>query len=272
MLEDNQNVIVTGSILHLAPITGNNSDGSPIIGAARDVGTIEVLNPTLNNTTVTLKDSRSGNKITVASRNVESSESYQITAANMSLENLKHVFGADSVQTYSQSSTALTNVVHTLFPDSVLHLHDNSGNFLYDIASVQSVGTFSAGVDFSTNTADLKLGFVKLLNTTNIASIGVTANVNFTPNAIAASYRLVYPQTNPSQRVLCWIYWPGDDADALLLRDHVEAEITPDTPQFNDSDFSKAKFTLTITANLSNLTRPAGRFLKPRGTLPPRTY
>lgn len=272
MLEGNQNLIVTGSILHIAAISGYNSDGTPIAGPARDIGTIEVLNPSLSNSTVTLKDSRSGNKVTLSTRNVESSESYQITAANMSLENLKHVFGADAVQSYAQSATPLTGVVHTIHPDSLLHLHDNSGNFLYDVASVQSIGTQTAGTDFTTNSAELKMGFVRMLNTANILSIGQTAAVSFTPNAISGS-RLVYPHTQGGGiKVLCWIYWPGDDADSLLLRDHVEAEITPDTPAFSDSDYSKAKFTLTIGANLANSTRPAGRLLKPRGTLPPRTY
>jgi hypothetical protein len=270
MVENGQQLLVSGSILHIARI--DESVVPAVVGPPRDVGTIEVLNPALASTTIQLFDARGGRRSKIAERAIDIAETAEILCSNMSLENLVYTFGADAVQTYSQSATPLVGVNHYVYPDSILHLHDNSGNYLYNIASIQSIGTLVAGTDYLVTPEGLKMGFVKMLPAAAIAAGGATLAVSFTPTAVTSAARWFAPQTSVSAKVEAWIYWTADDYGTLQLRDHVKATITPANPDFKSTDFSQMRFTLAIVSDLTNTTRPAGRFVQPIGALPPRTF
>lgn len=267
---NNQQLLVSGSVLMVAPI--DKSVVPNTVGAWRDVGTIQVANPNPGATKIQLKDARGGRLLLVDERNIEYTEAYEITCSNMSLENLIYIFGANAVQTFSQSATQQSSVAHTVFPDSYLRLHDASGNYFYNIASVQSIGSLVLGTDFTTNANDLKMGRVKILpGASGVSSSGTSLNVTFTPTAISGQ-RYFNPQTAGIAYVEIAIFWTSDDWTTIQLRDHVTATITPAQPEFKDSDYSSMKFNLSIVSDPTNAARPAGRVLQPIGAIPARTY
>jgi hypothetical protein len=265
MVENGQQLLVTGSVMHIARIDETTSPAT--VGAARDVGTITVVNPAVAADKIELFDSRGGRRAKISERTLAINETAEVLCSNMTLENLAFTFGGDAVQAYTQSSTPLTGVNHNVFPDSILHLHDNSGNYLYNITAVASIGTLVAGTDYTTTPELLKMGCVKI-------AAGVTAGVMavaFTPGAITGQ-RYFNPQKAGSVKVELWLYWTADDWATLYLRDHVQATISPANPEFKDTDYSQMRFTLAIISNLANTSRPAGRFLNPIGTVPPKTF
>lgn len=268
MIENGQQLITTGSILHLAKI--DESVVPSVVGPARDVGTITVVNPTMGSDAIELFDARGGRRARTSRRVLNVNESAEIMCANMSLDNLLYTFGSDVVQTYSQSATPLVNVQHYAYPDSVLHLHDNSGNYLYNIASIQSIGALVNGTDYVVTPEGLKMGFVRMLPAASLAAGGANVNVSFTPTAITGA-RWFAPQKQPTAKCEAWIYWTSDDYATIQLRDHVQVFVSPANPEFSETDFSKMRFTINVISNLANTTRPAGRFVHPIGAIPGRT-
>lgn len=274
-LDNGQQLITTGSILHLAridPVTG-------LVGAARDVGTVTVLNPNVSSTSIRLFDSRGGKRVLIAERNTEFNETYEVTCSNITPENLAYLFGAQSVGAYTQAATALTGVTHTMFPNSVLHLHDNSGNYMYDIASIQTVkagattltlnGGLGPDVYYDANT--LKMGYIKLGSNVALLAAGVSGTVDFTPNAISGN-RFFNPQTAGVAKAEAWIYWTADGYQTLYLRDKLTVNINPASPELRDADFSNIKFNLSVVSNTATPSSPAGRFLMPVGGVPNFTF
>lgn len=268
MIENGQQLITTGSILHLARI--DETVIPAVTGPARDVGTVTVVNPTVASDAIELFDARGGRRSRISRRVLNVNETAEIMCANMSLDNLLYTFGADVVQTYTQSATPLVAVQHYAYPDSKLHLHDNSGNYLYDIASIQSIGTLVNGTDYVVTPEGLKMGYVTILPTASLAAGGANVNVSFTPNAISGA-RWFAPQKQPTAKCEAWIYWTSDDYKTIYLRDHVQVFVSPANPEFSETDFSKMRFTISVINNLANTTRPAGRFVHPVGTVPGRT-
>jgi hypothetical protein len=270
-LENGQQLITTGSVLHLAridPTTG-------IVGPARDVGTVQVLNPNVSSTSIRLFDSRGGKRVLIAERNTEFSETYEITCSNITPENLALLFGASSVSEYTQAATPLTGIDHTVYPNSVVHLHDASGNYMYDIASIQQVKvggtTLTAGTDYIVDANNLKMGFFKMNAPASVTAGGVMADIDFTPNAITGK-RTFNPQTAGVASCEAWVYWTADGYDTLYLRDHLTVNINPASPELRDADFSSIKFNLSVVSNSATPARPAGRFVMPKGGLPPFTF
>lgn len=276
MREDNQQLIVTGNILHVARI-----DAAGVVGPWRDVGTITVMNPAVAATSISLFDSRGGKRLRIASRVTEYAETYgDVSCSNMSIDNLAFTFGADAIIEYTQAATPLVDVVHRAFPDSILPLTDNSGNFLYDVASVQTISTQAipatplvAGVHYDANPNFLRMGYVKMLPAAPLAAGGENVLVDFTPNAIAGR-RVFNPHTAGVAKVEARIFWTSDDYKTLQVRDHFQAEITPANPEFRDTDFSNMKFNIAVLSTQKVAGRPAGRFIMPvsEGGLPNRTY
>jgi hypothetical protein len=268
MIENNQQLLVTGSILHLARI--DESVVPAVVGPARDVGTITVVNPGMASDAIELFDARGGRRSRISRRILNVNETAEVMCSNLSLDNLAFTFGADAVQTYTQSATPLTGVSHYVYPDSKLHLHDNSGNYLYPITSVQSIGTLVNGTDFVVTPEGLKMGYVTILPTSAVAAAGATLNVSFTPAAVSGA-RWFAPQKQPSAKCEAWIYWTSDDYQTVMLRDHVQVYVTPANAEFSETDYSKMRLNIAVISNLANTTRPAGRFVHPVGAIPNRT-
>lgn len=273
MLDQNQQLIVTGNILHLArvdPITG-------LVNAARDVGTVQVLNPNTGVQDINLFDSRGGTRNRIARRVTEFSETYEVTCSNMTPDNLAYVFGADAATTYTQSATPLTSIAHTGWAESVVWLHDASGNYLYDIASVESVKvgatTLVAGTDYVADAVNLKMGFIRLKSPSGggaLAAPGATGTaitISFTPNAVTGR-RVFNPQTAGVATVEGKIFWTSDGYQTLHIRDTFRANMSPSSPEFRDTDFSNLKFNLSIIGNNATPSQPAGRMVMPVGGLP----
>jgi hypothetical protein len=273
MLDQNQQLIVTGSILHLArvdPITA-------LVGAARDVGTITVLNPNTAVQDINLFDSRGGTRIRIARRVTEFTETYEVTCSNMTPDNLAYVFGADAVTTYTQSATPLTGVAHTGWAESVLWLHDASGNYLYDIASVENVKvgatTLVAGTDYVADPTMLKCGYIRLKTPSGGGALavpgatGTAITVSFTPNAVSGR-RVFNPHTAGVAAAEARILWTSDGYGTVQVRDTLRVNISPAQPEFRDTDFSNLKFTMSVVSNNVTPSAPAGRFLMPVGGLP----
>lgn len=265
MIENGQQLIVSGSVMHIARI--DETVTPAVVGAARDVGTITVVNPAVASDTIELFDSRSGRRTKIAQKTLSINETAEVLCSNMSLDNLAYTFGGDAVQAYTQSATPLTAIQHAVFPDSILHLHDNSGNYLYNITSVQSIGALVAGTDYIVTPELLKMGCVKIAATVTAGNMAVA----FTPGAVTGA-RYFNPQKAGSAKVELWIYWPSDDWQTLYLRDHVQAILTPANPEFRDTDYSQMRFNLAIISNLANTSRPAGRFVHPLGAIAPKTF
>lgn len=275
MIENRQQLLVTGSILHLSRWT--ETDGVRTYGAQRDVGTITVVNPNSAATSIQLFDARGGTRREIARRITEYSETYEFTASNMSLDNLAAIFGAQAVTSYTQSGTAVVDQAgYTAFPNSVIHLKDASGNYLYNIASIQAVKvgvtTLVAGTDYTVDPNWLKMGYFRINAPAGVVAAGTAITVSYTPTAITNELRVFNPHTAGVPNVEAWIYWTSDDYGTIMLRDHVDATLQPAALEFKDADFSSMRFTITIKSTPTVAGRPAGRFLQPVGGLAPTSY
>jgi hypothetical protein len=259
-LENNQQLITSGSILWLAridPITA-------LVGLFRDVGTIQVANPNTQSNSISLFDSRGGTRIQVARRTTEFTESYEVTCANMTPENLAFTFGAKAVEDYSQAASPIT-ATHDIGPDAIIPLHDSSGNYYYDLGVV-TIATWVLGTDYLYDATLAKLGCIKTLNTAN--TVVGTKSITFTPNALTTAKRVFNPHTAGVAKCEAKIFWTADGYDYILVRDSLQVEVTPAVPEFRDTDFSNMRFTLNVVSNNTNATRPAGRVVFARGGLP----
>lgn len=271
-IENGQDLITTGSIVHLARILDETTTPRTM-GPCRDLGTVNVINPDVGSDQIELFDSRSGLRVRTSQRVTQWNESYEVNCANMSLDNLAFIFGAQSVDTYSQAATPLTGITHTVFPDSILHLHDNSGNFFYNIASVQSIGSLVAGTDFTTTPEGLKMGYVYIKPAASgVSASGTNLAVAFTPTAISAANRVFLPHKAGIAKCQAWVYWNAENYSDIRLRDTIDVNVTPAGAEFNDGDYSRIRLRLQVLSNPRNTTMPGGRYLKPVGSLASQSY
>jgi hypothetical protein len=267
LLEGNQQLLVSGSILHVAKV----DPATNIAQAARDIGTITVLNPNTSVQDISLFDSRGGTRTQISRRVTQFGEAYEVSFNNMTPENLAYIFGADSVTEYAQTATPITGVSHLVFKDSILHLKDNSGNYIYNVASVQSIGTLVANTDYIADPNLLKMGCVRITTAPVIAAAGAAMNVAFTPTAVSGR-RTFNPQTAGTALVEAWVYWTSDGYQTIQVRDHFRATITPAQPEYRDENYSAGRFTLQVINDNTTPSRPAGRWIMPVGSVPNFTF
>jgi hypothetical protein len=265
---DNQRLFQGGSKILLAAADSTWAQ----TGGWRDIGTVDILNPKIEQTKIQAYDSRSGRKCLVEEKVIAVAESFEVATLNCSLENAAFIVGGTTA-TYSQSATPLTNIDHKCWLGTWCALVDGSGNRVYNVASIESVKssdgntTYTLTTDYVVSTDGLKEGRIFIPSTSTIPE-NTTIHINFTPTAITSSKRLVYPHTTQVIRCLGEVVWLESGGSEVLARDMFRCTISGGDLGMSDTDYSKIKFEVQVMEDTSNATMPAGRLLYPVGSIP----
>jgi len=105
-----------------------------------DLGVVQPVNPSLEIEKLELEDSDGGVKKTVDERVTKIDETYDITCANLNLDNLSLLFLADPPEAFSQTKE-LKAIAHTFFPGRLTKIVDNdaAATPLYGISSISGI-------------------------------------------------------------------------------------------------------------------------------------
>jgi len=137
-----------------------------------DLGIIKTATPSITPTAVELYDPDGGVKSLADRRTTQIKESYDVTCANLSLQNLALAFMANPPTSFSQSAAEVT-VTHWATPDGLIKLKDANAAFVYGLAAIG--GVYSTGATIATLT----------VTAITVASTGSVFEVSSDPTAIA---------------------------------------------------------------------------------------
>jgi len=124
---------VTGSALFFRRDPVNT-----VIQPILDLGVIDIVNPSLEITSIQLEDSRSGKKALIDERVVAIGETYEITCSNLSPENLALMFMASRPSAFTQTNSE-HNGVQWADPGFLLQIQDANSEPLLDFDKVAGV-------------------------------------------------------------------------------------------------------------------------------------
>ena len=236
-----------------------------------DLGTIKVVSPSVQTTSVDLVDSDGGSQKVVDSTLIKATESYDITCNNHTLDNLALLFMSAEPDNFTQAATVLTNVAHkaVIGAGKMIKLHDASGNWLYSVASIV-VKNGAATVTYTENTdwkwINKDRAVIQVLAGGSIGH-GQDLAITITPVAVTGR-RLIRPQTNAKAiRGRAMLVW-SRNANAEQTVREFDCSISPTAAAFNDADYSSFTLQAKVLSDITDTTYPAGLLLQFVGTLP----
>lgn len=246
-----------------------------VVQAYRDIGVIEPANPTLEIEKIVLKDSDGGVKTDVTESVTEINETYEITANNLSPNNLALLFLGNDAAEFTQSATPLVDIRHFAHPGELVKILDadydatTPGDPQFDITSIESVkavgGSPTYVLDTDFEIVDLQRGLIRMI-LAGAFSAAATILISHTPTAIAGE-RLVVPQgllgTVEGSAIL--VFGRGNNAQQSAR--YGRASLTPASANLQIDDFSNIVLSLKFLSDLTAAT-PAGKLLYWKGAVP----
>ena len=171
---------------------------SSVVQPLLDFGVITEVEPAIETEQATLRDPDGGLLRKVDEVQISYEETYNLTVANFSPDNLNILYSGDGVQSFSQAATPLTSVVHAnQTPGKLVKLVNASGTWMYGITSVDAVkgpsGTPVYVEDTDWEVVDLERGIIRMIDGGAFAAQG-NLEIDFTPRAYSGN-RLIRPQT-----------------------------------------------------------------------------
>jgi hypothetical protein len=233
-----------------------------------DWGVITTVTPTFTPTTISLKDSRSGVRVTVAEDVTDFDETYEFACANFAPDNLALTFAGVGVETFTQAATPVTDVAHTAYLGRLLAIHDANGDRVFGITSIESITQAATPVVLGTDyeVVDLEQGLIRILPGSSVVADGDTVNIDYTPRAVTGK-RLIHPQTAKAIKGTMWLVLSRGNNSEQTVRE-CKVSLTANSPEFHDDNYSSLKLKASVINDPTNTTAPAGRLLNWKGSIP----
>lgn len=236
-----------------------------------DLGVITPATPNFDIQKAELFDSDGGRRQLIAEAVTSITEEFTITCSNLNMENMAVLFMANRPETFSQSVSSRTNVVHYAEVGALVKIVNSSGVGQYMLSGVTSV-TLSGGttaIEFEIPSQGLDRGVIRILNTTaNTTDLGSGANVDidYAVSAISGK-RIIKPQQLAGVVTGKGYLYHSAEGNARVTVREGRMSLTPAGGSFSDEEFSNMELTLRFLSDLT-VTDPAGFLLNFKGTLP----
>lgn len=235
-----------------------------------DFGVITEVDANIETEEAVLKDPDGGIMKKVDEVETSREESYNVTIANFSPDNLNILYGGDTVQNFSQVATPVTGVSHRAHPGRLMKIHDASGVWVYNLASVDQVATVGGSPVFVEDTdwevVDLARGIIRIIAGGAIDP-ETDVEVDYTLTAITGN-RLIRPQTGKGTVQAKVGLFIGRCENA---QQHVrEMRCSINTEEINIPPEEHATWVakMSVIQDASSTTEPFGRLLHFVGDVP----
>jgi len=242
-----------------------------VIQPLLDFGVITEVEPAVETEQATLRDPDGGILKKVDEVTISFEETYNLTVANFSPDNLNILFAGDGVQSFSQVATPLTSVVHAnQTPGKLVKLVNAAGTWMYGITSVEAVkgpsGTPVYVEDTDWEIVDLERGVIRMIDGGAFAA-QANLEIDFTPRAISGN-RLVRPQAGAASfngRVALFI---GRAEKAEQHVREMRCSITTESFAVPAEEHSSWVARFSVVEDATSVAEPFGRMLHFVGSVP----
>ncbi|GAG09742.1 unnamed protein product, partial [marine sediment metagenome] len=234
--------------------------------ALLDLGTIQVVSPTIEAEKIELEDSDGGVRKVVDEAVSKISESYDIVCHNFNVDNLALLFLANtsSPAEFTQTIDEIQNVPHTavIGPGQFVKLTNLAGVWLYSITSIivksTNPATTTTAIPLVENT-DWKWiskdrGVIEIISGGAISD-GDTIYIDIIPVAVTG-IRMVYPQTGSIIKGRAMLVWGRNNNTEQTVREAI-VTISPSSANFQIEDYSEFTLQAKIVSDITEVTAPA---------------
>lgn len=259
-----QDLWLTGSRLYFKRDDIDGVD-QPVI----DLGIIDPVNPQIQVNDVRLYDSDGGIRQLAARAVTQIDETYQAKCSNINSDILALMFMSTPVEAVTVAGTAVTGTTeHYAHEGKLLKIKDNSGNYVWGVASIEAVKdgatTHVLGTDYEIY--NLERGIIRIIDGAGITT-GDMLTIDYTPRAITAEKRLFKPQTSVLVNGTAFLVYGRDNNTRQSVRE-ARVSVTPAGTAFDNQNYSSVELKLEVLNDLTSTSNPAGRFYNWLGTLP----
>lgn len=237
-----------------------------------DLGTVGTTSPSIEATTIELKDGDGGRLRTVAEEVTEINESYEVECRNIAGQSLAVLFMSTAPASFTQP-TDLSAVPHkgVIGPGRFVKLHAGATDksaFVYSVATVVVKGsggmpTYVKDTDYIETS--LERGIIEIQSGGSITD-GLALEIDLTLNALTGD-RLISPQSVGSVKGDAFLVWGRKDNTRQTVREF-RATLSTNATNFQIEDYSSFTIQAQVLSDITDLTKPAGRLLSWLGALP----